>query len=126
MIWYITLWTNNLDEAVKFYDALLWELWATRYMETDRFVAWSKAPWTPSISVTKPYDWKPATVWNGNMIAIMASSTEEVDRLYKKAIELGWTDEGPSGPRWDSWFYSWYFRDLDWNKLSFFTMVQKS
>jgi len=126
MIWYITLWTNNFEKAVEFYDSLLWEIWASRYMETDRFVAWTKSPWTPWISVVKPFDKNPATVWNWNMVAIVVDSTDDVDSLYKKSIELGWTDEGLPGPRWNSWFYSWYFRDLDWNKLSFFTFAKKA
>ena len=44
-----------------------------------------------------------------------------VDRVYKKALELGGTDEGPAGPRGDD-FYAGYFRDLDGNKLSVFCM----
>jgi predicted lactoylglutathione lyase len=47
---------------------------------------------------------------------------EKVDRLYKKAIELGATDEGPPGPRADGGFYAAYFRDLDGNKLNCFCM----
>ena len=42
-----------------------------------------------------------------------------VDRIYRKALELGATDEGPSGPRGEG-FYAGYFRDPDGNKLSVF------
>jgi predicted lactoylglutathione lyase len=71
------------------------------------------------MSVIKPYDGKPATVGNGVMIALQASSKEQVDAVYKKAIELGGKDEGPPGPRGPS-FYAGYFRDLDGNKLNAF------
>ena len=46
---------------------------------------------------------------------------EKVDALYKKAIELGASDEGPPGPRWQG-FYAGYFRDLEGNKLNAFCM----
>jgi len=41
--------------------------------------------------------------------------------VYRKALELGGTDEGPAGPRGDD-FYADPFRDLDGNKLSVFCM----
>jgi predicted lactoylglutathione lyase len=54
------------------------------------------------------------------MVAFSATSRELVDRVYRKALELGGRDEGPAGPRGTSGFYSGYFRDLDGNKLSVF------
>ena len=42
-----------------------------------------------------------------------------VDAVYRKAIALGAQDEGPAGPRGDS-FYAGYFRDPDGNKLNVF------
>jgi catechol 2,3-dioxygenase-like lactoylglutathione lyase family enzyme len=120
MIGYVTLGTNDLDRAARFYDALLGELGAGRFMSSDRFVAWAVAPDKPSLGVIKPYDGKPATVGNGTMVALVLDSKAKVDALYKKAMELGATDEGAPGPRGDSGFYAAYFRDLDGNKLNFF------
>lgn len=121
MIGYVTLGTNNLARAAAFYDALLGELGAKRFMEMERFVAWAVRPDLPSIGVIKPFDGKPATVGNGTMVAIPVDSPAKVDALYKKALELGGTDEGPPGLRGGS-FYAGYFRDLDGNKLNFFHM----
>ncbi len=53
------------------------------------------------------------------MVALGVDSPATVDRMYKKALELGGTDEGPAGPR-EEGFYAGYFRDLDGNKLSVF------
>ena len=39
MIGYVTLGTNDLAKAAKFYDALLATLGAKRYMESERFIA---------------------------------------------------------------------------------------
>jgi len=123
MIGYVTLGTNDIERAAAFYDALLSEIGASRFMETDKFIAWAVDPKQPALSVTKPYDGNAATVGNGVMIALAMPSPEKVDAFYKKAIELGATDEGPAGPR-GTGFYAGYFRDLDGNKLNAFCMTQ--
>lgn len=124
MIGYITLGTNNIDKAAAFYDALLATIGAGRFLESEQFIAWTTAPGQPGLSVSKPFDGKPATVGNGSMIAIMLDSTEKVDAFYHKAIELGGTCEGKPGPRGEmSGFYAGYFRDLDGNKLNAFNMA---
>jgi len=56
------------------------------------------------------------------MVALAVENPQQVDALYAKAIELGASDEGPSGPRGEQ-FYAGYFRDLDGNKLNFFCMT---
>jgi predicted lactoylglutathione lyase len=71
------------------------------------------------VSVIKPFDGKPATVGNGVMVSLAASSKAQVDALHRKALELGGKDEGAPGPRGDG-FYAGYFRDLDGNKLNAF------
>ncbi|MBP6300258.1 MAG: VOC family protein [Arenimonas sp.] len=119
MIGYVTLGTNDLPRAAKFYDALLAEIGAKRFMEDERFIAWGTSMSQPSLGVIKPFDGKPATIGNGVMVALVVDSHEKVDRLYAKALELGATDEGPAGPRGPS-FYAGYFRDLDGNKLNVF------
>ena len=121
MIGYVTLGTNDLQRAAKFYDALLGEIGAKRAMEMETFIAWATAPNTPMVSVIKPYDKKPATVGNGVMVALMVDSKAKVDALHKRALALGGKDEGAPGPRGDG-FYAGYFRDLDGNKLNAFVM----
>lgn len=120
MIGYVTLGTNDLERAGKFYDALFSELGASRFMETERLIAWITHPGKPGLGVTKPFDGKPATVGNGVMVAISANNREQVNAIYKKAIELGAQDEGAPGPRGPEGFYAAYFRDLDGNKLNAF------
>ena len=121
MIGYTTFGTNDLARASKFYDALLAELGAKRAMVTDSFVSWATAPNTPMVGVIKPNDGKTATVGNGVMVALAATSKAQVDAVYAKAIALGGKDEGKPGPRGGG-FYAAYFRDLDGNKLNAFFM----
>ena len=123
MIGYVTLGTNDFEKSAQFYDALLANLGAQRLMESDSFILWSVSDDKPEFAITKPFDGNPATVGNGVMIAFALNSRKEVDELYSKAIELGASDEGPSGLRGGE-FYAGYIRDLDGNKLNFFTMAK--
>lgn len=131
MIGYVTVGTNDIQSAAKFYDALLAEIGAQRFMETEQFIAWGVSPEKPGLAITKPFDGNKATVGNGVMIALQVDSPEQVNLLYNKAIlfegcanALGAKDEGPVGPRGEfAGFYAGYFRDLDGNKLNVFCMV---
>jgi catechol 2,3-dioxygenase-like lactoylglutathione lyase family enzyme len=119
MIGYVTLGTNDMPRAARFYDELLGVVGAKRTTETEKFIAWGSDPATPMLFVIKPADGNKATVGNGVMVAFAAKDEDEVNRIYKKAIALGAKDEGPAGPRGDG-FYAGYFRDSDGNKLCAF------
>jgi predicted lactoylglutathione lyase len=119
MIGYATVGTNDLQRAAKFYDQLLGLLGAKRSMESERYVAWGTGPGAAMLMAIKPYDGKPATAGNGTMIGLSAKSRDQVDQVYRKAMELGGKDEGPAGPRGEG-FYGGYFRDLDGNKFVVF------
>ena len=124
MIGYVVLGTNDLTRAASFYDELLAEMGVTRMMEFgERGFAWAAAMDKPMLCVMTPYDGQPATVSNGGMAGIAADSRDQVDRIHKKAIELGGSDEGPPGLRAEGGdgFYAAYFRDLDGNKLDVFS-----
>ena len=122
MIGYITLGTNDIERAAAFYDKICAEFGVSRMLETEQFIAWGKMGEEAGLSLTKPFDGKKATVGNGVMVALEAKNREQVDKVYKLAIELGAKDEGESGPRGDSGFYAGYFRDPDGNKLNVFCM----
>ena len=123
MIGYVTIGTNDLARARSFYDALLAEMGVKRLMQFgDRGYGWAASMEQPMLCVFKPYDGQPATVGNGVMVGIAADSRATVDRIHKKALELGGTDEGKPGLRAEGGdgFYAAYFRDPDGNKLDVF------
>ena len=121
MVGYATLGTNDFERAAKFYDALFEDLGGKRIFDMETFVAWSTGPAAAALAIAKPFDGNAATVGNGVMVALSASSKAEVDAIYAKAISLGATDEGKPGARGEG-FYAGYFRDLDGNKLNAFFM----
>lgn len=121
MIGYATIGTRDLEKAGKFYDPIAAELGAARMFTTDTFIAWGTPGGPAGIGVCYPHDGKTMSAGNGNMIALEAKDRAHVDKIYNLAISLGATDEGPPGPRGDT-FYAGYFRDPDGNKLNAFVM----
>lgn len=122
MIGYVTVGTNDLGVAARFYDAIAAEMGVGRMMEFDNFIAWGTPGGAAGIAATKPFDGNAASGGNGVMVAFEAKDQAQVDRLYAIALAHGGTDEGPPGPRGDSGFYAGYFRDPDGNKLNAFVM----
>ena len=128
MIAYVTLGSNDLARAGKFYDALLGEIGAGRAMENERLILWASGEGQPMFGVITPIDEKAATVGNGTMVAFEAKDKQQVHRLHEIALANGGTDEGAPGPRGEAdenglVFYASYFRDRDGNKLNAFCMV---
>lgn len=122
MIGYVTLGTNDLDRAAKFYDALAKELGTGRMMEWPGAIAWGTPGGGAGIGLTKPFDGNVASVGNGVMVALEAKDKAHVERIYNCAMANGATCEGKPGPRGDGGFYAAYFRDPDGNKLNAFIM----
>ncbi len=126
MIGYTTVGTNNFEKACAFYDSVLAELGAKRKMDFGEFILWGhEDPQSPGFSVSKPFNKEAATYGNGTMVALLATSKEQVAAVYNKAIAEGGTCEGGPGYRGDTsmGFYAAYFRDLDGNKLNAFCIA---
>jgi catechol 2,3-dioxygenase-like lactoylglutathione lyase family enzyme len=131
VIGYVTLGTNDLERAARFYDPLAAELGVGRMMDFDTFIAWGEMGGAPGIAATKPFDGKEASVGNGTMVAIEAKDRDQVKRLYDIALANGGSCEGEPGPRGEPdengmVFYAAYFRDPDGNKLNAFLMDKVS
>ena len=118
MIGYLTLGTNDLIAAGAFYDELFAEIGARRTMTDERMLGWGRKDNKTMFSVIKPFDGNLASVGNGVMIALDVETAAAVDKVYRKALDLGATDEGEPHDRGSTMgFYGGYFRDPDGNKL---------
>ena len=120
MIGYVTIGVKDMEKAKAFYAALLEDLGAKVLIDMDRIAMIGKSMQEPMLSVCIPYNEEDPHPGNGNMLAINPGSKENVDKLYKKALELGATDEGEPGQRIPDMFYGAYIRDPDGNKVAFF------
>lgn len=112
---YCVLGTNDMEAAVKFYDALFEDTDLKQVLATDRMTFWQCEDFAFAVAI--PFNKEPATHGNGTMIGLNVGSAEEVKRLHSKVIELGGTCEGEPGQRGPK--FSAYVRDLDKNKIVF-------
>lgn len=120
MILYITLGTNDLPRALRFYDAALAPLGITRRVTLETEAGYATADDSRCrLWITVPFDGNPATIGNGSMPALTAPTRAAVDAFHAAGLANGGRDEGqhglrPHGPH----FYACYLRDPDGNKLS--------
>jgi len=121
MIGYTTLGVNDLERARTFYDAALAPLGGRRTLTYERSQYYGSPDRGAMLGITLPFDGEGASVGNGVMVALSASSAAVVDQVHAAAMAAGATCEGPPGQRMDN-FYGAYFRDLDGNKLCAFYM----
>ena len=92
-----------------------------RQRETPNHIVYFGDESGTELAVIIPADGKYATSGNGTMVALRIDNKEKIRELHALAIKLDGTGEGASGPRGTGTFWGAYFRDLDGNKLVFFT-----
>ncbi|CAN1526556.1 GloA Lactoylglutathione lyase and related lyases [Paracoccaceae bacterium] len=123
MFSYMSLGTNDLSRAIRFYDAALAPLGHARIVNFDpdgTSAAWGLDDPGPHLWVTQPFDGQPASVGNGTMVSFLAESRAAVDAFYGAALAHGGSNEGAPGlrPQYGPTFYAAYVRDADGNKLN--------
>lgn len=129
MLSYVYLGTNDLQGAIRFYNATLGALGLERCVTGDPEWDKTSAGWGTyvigggselALWVGKPFDQQPATVGNGVMVAFKAGSWKEIDDFHAAALASGGNSEGAPGLRlhYAPDFYAAYVRDLDGNKLA--------
>jgi len=126
VISFVMVGTNDLKKASAFYEKVLATINLKLFAESEKYHSFSHEdePNQKVFYVTKPYDGKPATIGNGNMIALETDTKEKVDAFHSTAIANGAKDEGAPGVRGDGNYYA-YIRDLDGNKLTVRTILNK-
>lgn len=120
MLLYLTLGTNDLAAATRFYDAALAPLGLIRRATEADEIGYAAAEDSRCrLWITRPFDGRPASTGNGSMPAFAAASPQVVRAFHAAAIAHGGTDEGAPGLRpYGPAFFAAYVRDPDGNKLS--------
>lgn len=115
---HVTVGTNDLEKARKFYDEVLGKLGFKRFADLgDNGSIWGVDK--PSFFVLKPANGQPASVGNGVTVSFEAPSRASINAFHEAALAAGGKDEGAAGPRgWAPNAYAAYARDLDGNKLA--------
>ncbi|PCH60500.1 MAG: glyoxalase [SAR86 cluster bacterium] len=110
---YFVFGTSDMQASIRFYDALFESSEITKIHSEGRMTLWAGEGFM--FAVAEPFDGEEASFGNGTMVGFNLDSSEKVEDIYKKALELGGTDEGKPAIRSDR--FSAYFRDLDKNKI---------
>lgn len=112
---YAQVGVSDLDKARKFYDRILAPLEMKPIFHHPNEVVYGKT--NPEFFIgTKTHDGKPVQLGNGFYVGFWASSTEEVDAIYRQAIEAGGSSIRAPGLD-GSHLYTSYIRDPDGNAL---------
>jgi catechol 2,3-dioxygenase-like lactoylglutathione lyase family enzyme len=122
MLSHVTFGSNDLPKAKGFYEALFGTIGFSKIFDHPSGGAIYGKDGKPQIGILGPHDGKAASVGNGAMAAFYLPDAAGVDAIHAKALRLGGSCDGPPGPRGDSGYYGAYVRDLDGNKIAFYTM----
>lgn len=128
MFSYVTLGTDDLARAARFYDAVLATLGQARCeppgQEEPGWIGWGEYQDEGRVQLAlwlcTPFDGRPAAVGNGNMVAFKAQSWQQVRDFHAAALAQGGRSEGEPGLRlqYNPDFYAAYVRDPDGHKLA--------
>ncbi|MDP3859649.1 MAG: VOC family protein [Stagnimonas sp.] len=114
---------SDFQKSLGFYVPVMAALGIKqRFCETERpWAAWEATPGgRPLFVIGRPFNRLIPHPGNGNMVAFLAESHAQVQRVYEVALASGGTCEGRPGPRpeYHAHYYGAYFRDPDGNKLA--------
>lgn len=128
MIAYVTVGTDDIARAKRFYSAFLPALGYGLEAGAEGLsyalpVAPNQSPILPDFYVKPTFDGQPASAGNGAMTAFEASTQQQVRTLHAAAVAAGGTDEGQPGFRanYGPRFYVGYLRDPQGNKIALFS-----
>ena len=114
---HVSIGSNDWEQAVAFYDAVMPTIDAEKKLEFDGAAAYGKQ--FPEFWVQRPFDGQPAQPSNGVHIAFIAPSKDAVKAFYETAIAAGGRGDGEPGPRPDYGdnYYGCFVIDLDGHKI---------
>lgn len=118
---HVSVGTNNIEAAIKFYDAVFSEIGTKRHSRGEKWACYGDYGeiGVGVFWVFTPFDGQPATAGNGTNIAFLAPTRKAVDTFYAAALKLGGQCGGKPGIREEDHpnFYAAFLRDLDGNKI---------
>jgi catechol 2,3-dioxygenase-like lactoylglutathione lyase family enzyme len=116
MFSHVTVGTNDVERAKKFYDAVFGALGVKEGVNFGAGVAYSHEG--RNFIVRQPVNGEAASFANGGTIGFMMASPEQADTWHAAGTASGGAScEDPPGLREGSNLYLAYLRDPDGNKL---------
>ncbi|MEM7060152.1 MAG: VOC family protein [Pseudomonadota bacterium] len=127
MIAYVTVGSDDIASAKRFYSAFLpvlgYQLEEGPEGLSYALPAPGDSPVLPDFYVKPPFDGRPASGGNGSMVAFEARNQRQVRDLHSAALAAGGSDDGQPGFReaYGPHFYVGYLRDPQGNKIALFS-----
>ena len=113
--------TRDLEQAGRFYDAVMGAAGHARTGASERSIYYGSQGQGAGFAVTLPFNGEPASNGNGTMATVGVAGREQVDAMHAAALANGGSCEGAPGVR-DNGFYVAYWRDPDGNKMNAVSM----
>ena len=128
MISYVTVGTDDVARAKRFYSAFMPAL-GYELEEGPEGLSYAlpvepnQSPVLPEFYVKPTFDGASASAGNGSMTAFEAQNQQQVRDLHAAALAAGGSDEGAPGFRaaYGPNFYVGYLRDPQGNKIALFS-----
>ena len=120
MFSHINIGINDFERQFGFYAGLMKILGHKQRFAEKHWAGWEPAEGgRPLFLIARPFDGKPASPGNGQMVAFLAATRAMVDKAHAHALASGGRDEGAPGirPHYHANYYGAYFRDPEGNKL---------
>lgn len=125
MIHHVSVGSNDIARARRFYDAVLPILGMLPMRQSETALDYGSGQFL--FSVETPVDGEPATVGNGSHVAFAAGRRGLVDQFHATALAHGGSSDGAPGlrPEYDPNYYGAFVRDPDGNKIEAITYSAK-
>ncbi|HEY6980258.1 VOC family protein [Reyranella sp.] len=119
MFSHVTVGSNDIARARRFYEGVTAALGLERQADYPEAVAYGRPGGRPQLWIVRPLDKKTATAGNGVTIGLDAADRAAVDKAHAAALAAGGSDEGKPGLRthYHPNYYGAYVRDPDGNKV---------
>jgi catechol 2,3-dioxygenase-like lactoylglutathione lyase family enzyme len=119
MFSHVTVGSNDIAKAKRFYDEVAKPLGLVWHMESAGGIGYGRKGGRPQLWIVQPLDKQAASVGNGTTIGLDAETRPAVDAAYAAAMANGGKDEGKPGLRthYHPNYYGAYVRDPDGNKV---------
>jgi catechol 2,3-dioxygenase-like lactoylglutathione lyase family enzyme len=125
MIHHVSLGSNDLARARRFYDAVM-PLLGFRLLKANDGAA-HYGVGDIIFSIQTPVNGKPANPGNGVHVAFPVRSRWMVDTFHDESLKHGGSSEGAPGlrPEYDANYYGTFICDPDGNKIEALTLAAK-
>jgi catechol 2,3-dioxygenase-like lactoylglutathione lyase family enzyme len=125
LIGYVTIGSNDIALAERFYSAFLPSIGYILEVSSEGLsysLPVANGQEFADFYVKPPFDGQAASVGNGTMVAFQVPTQAQVRELHNAALAFGGQTEGEPGFRkeYSAHFYVGYLRDPDGNKIALF------